>query len=579
MPKNLLPMTMADCTVNDTPTKAPQQRPNNAVHRVVGDAANPNPESARSFVPENDDKHQDFSQGSNTSLLYSDLLPSSALDISNNNNISRSSQNNSSNRSTQFNKSASASDDQLHYSLPLEGCAEEEGEAEIMEEGFSHGQQHHPHSRTKTTAVKSAGKKVLQVAVTRPWKSVKRRFTGHHQSRHTGGGYGAMGMTPTSPSAADFSSPPSSPSNSNHSRRRRIAGVRSAGGAGGGDHSLSRRSHNSHPSSRQYQPPPRLDGSDRELFWSARTAPPATSTSPTESVVAFVERALRQVALLLGAFLLGAHFSEHAGPVEKVAEYVGVAWITCAVIRWTAAWQEWRLWRRQQQLLHDEGIKVEEQMPLLFEQENDIGGIAVEVDEDDNLVVVEERDLGEILHVAQSFESGEEGKSSDDSGARVAEKEELVAVDDLLPVEPQKEELIAEELRMAEPREVESKTVVHPSLNPFYVINTTDGNRAFPNSVEDMFPLETDYFTGKMLVLIRTPDVDDDLAAKGTAGNQPAVTYFRGRQRRFDFQFQLTLKKVPKGRVYFAVELSDSVKMGMIQRAFATAALVCPFCW
>ena len=549
------------------------QRPNNAVHGDASSSANPNPEfmAARPSVPENQDQHHDLSSNS---LLYEDLLPSSALDNSNNNssnnsnnNNSRSTQyNNSNNRSTQNNKSSSAAAaDQLHYSIPLDGCAEEEqGEAETMEEGFGQHGQHHQHSRTKTTVVKSAGKKVLQVAVTRPWKSVKRRFTGHQSSRHTG--YGAMGMTPTSPSAADFSSPPSSPS-SNHSRRRRTARGPSVGGGAGGDHSPSRRSQTP---SRQYQPPPRLDGSDRELFWSARTAPAA---SPTASVVAFVERALRQVALLLVAFLLGAHYSEHAGPVKKVAEYVGVAWITCAVIRWTAAWQEGRLWRQQQQQhLHDESVKVEEQVPLLFAQENDIGGIAVEVDEDDDLVVVQERGLGEILHVAQSFETLEEGKSSDDSGVLVAEKEELVAVDKIPPVEPQRGELMAEE-----PREVESKTVVHPSLNPFYVINTTDGNRAFPNSVEDMFPLETDYFTGKMLVLIRTPDVDDDLAAKGTAGNQPAVTYFRGRQRRFDFQFQLTLKKVPKGRVYFAVELSDSVKMGMIQRAFATAALVSPF--
>jgi hypothetical protein len=89
-----------------------------------------------------------------------------------------------------------------------------------------------------------------------------------------------------------------------------------------------------------------------------------------------------------------------------------------------------------------------------------------------------------------------------------------------------------------------------------------------------MFPIDNDYFSGKMLALIRTPDVDDEYASKGTEENEKASSYFRGRQRRFDFQFEFRLKKIPKGRIYFMLEVDEPVKIGMIQRVFASAALV-----
>jgi hypothetical protein len=47
----------------------------------------------------------------------------------------------------------------------------------------------------------------------------------------------------------------------------------------------------------------------------------------------------------------------------------------------------------------------------------------------------------------------------------------------------------------------------------------------------------------------------------------------RDKQRRFEFQFQIRLKKIPTGRVYFSCELSEPVKMGIIQRAFVGAAM------
>jgi hypothetical protein len=132
---------------------------------------------------------------------------------------------------------------------------------------------------------------------------------------------------------------------------------------------------------------------------------------------------------------------------------------------------------------------------------------------------------------------------------------------------------------LAKPEE-QTQTVVHPSLKPFYVINTGSNARIFANT-SVAYPLDTDYFKGQMRILIRTPDVDDienenpnpHPTKASTDENGTAVQFFRGKQRRFEFQFRVKLKRVPTGRLYFSFELQESVKMGMIQRAFVGAAM------
>ena len=73
-----------------------------------------------------------------------------------------------------------------------------------------------------------------------------------------------------------------------------------------------------------------------------------------------------------------------------------------------------------------------------------------------------------------------------------------------------------------------------PSLSALYIVNTSTRQRAVYNDAESTLALETDYFSGKMLIFIREPN------------GGPA--YFYGKQRRFEFQFQVVLKKVP-GRI------------------------------
>lgn len=92
--------------------------------------------------------------------------------------------------------------------------------------------------------------------------------------------------------------------------------------------------------------------------------------------------------------------------------------------------------------------------------------------------------------------------------------------------------------------------------------------RVYPNNVA--VDVDTELFTGKMLLMFRTPDVDDP--DKQPSDNQ-VMNFFKGKQRRFEFQWQFKLKKVPQGEVCFCAELGEPIEMGIIQRALTSTAL------
>lgn len=106
----------------------------------------------------------------------------------------------------------------------------------------------------------------------------------------------------------------------------------------------------------------------------------------------------------------------------------------------------------------------------------------------------------------------------------------------------------------------------HPHLENLYVICQRE--RVFPNALVD---IDTEFFSGKMLLMFRTPDADE---SNLSTTNDPVENYFRGKQRRFEFQWQLRLKKLVPGDVFMGVEVDEPIQMGMIQRALANAALV-----
>lgn len=89
--------------------------------------------------------------------------------------------------------------------------------------------------------------------------------------------------------------------------------------------------------------------------------------------------------------------------------------------------------------------------------------------------------------------------------------------------------------------------------------------RVIPNCTA--VDIDTELFLGKMLLMFRTPEADE------ISSENPIASYFKGKQRRFEFQWQFKLKKVPEGDMFFCAELDEPVQMGMIQRALTSTAL------
>ena len=249
-------------------------------------------------------------------------------------------------------------------------------------------------------------------------------------------------------------------------------------------------------------------------------------------VVSWAEATLRFVVVMGLCFLAGVYFSDWVRVASKVTEYAAVAWATCLVLLLASA------------------LVQRKTAPALAE---------LQTEEEDDLAV---RNMEEQRPLLSATSSG-----------RFDEDLEAFAVPNL------EGEL---QQRRLQPGcsflEDETKTpqgqpaCVHPSLEPYFVIDVSNGKRVFPNTTRQTHSIDSDYFHGQMMVLIRTPDVDDP-AVPGAAPNAAAAAYLSPKQRRFEFQFQIRLKKVPTGRVYFACELNESVKMGLIQRAFVSAAM------
>jgi hypothetical protein len=143
---------------------------------------------------------------------------------------------------------------------------------------------------------------------------------------------------------------------------------------------------------------------------------------------------------------------------------------------------------------------------------------------------------------------------------------------------------------------VEGHEGQHPALYSLCVMDCRSERRIVPNANEP-FVLDNECFTGTVMLLIRTPDADQPLhshlphihlpsihrRASGTEnfdGNfalgeqqQRVSQYFRGKKRRFEFQFQIKLKKVPTGALFLGCELERSVKVGGLTKTLVNLLL------
>lgn len=245
-----------------------------------------------------------------------------------------------------------------------------------------------------------------------------------------------------------------------------------------------------------------------------------------------MEQVMRTLLLLSVAYIVGAKEPGWVDIVARVSEYVLTAWITCVLILILAFFQ-----RKFPQWVP--GFRGSEQDALILEANTE-----------------------RPLRSAQSASLLKPKMVPIPSSISTSSREMLF---------PEPDEVVKLQ-DIPSPRAPDTP-LSHPSLSKLYVVDTNTNERIYCNT-EVPTHISTEWFEMDTMILIRTPDVDDPSAEQGLPCNSNFVDYLRDKQRRFEFQFQMKLKKVPQGKsVYFSCELDEPIKMGMIQRAFVGAAM------
>jgi len=112
-------------------------------------------------------------------------------------------------------------------------------------------------------------------------------------------------------------------------------------------------------------------------------------------------------------------------------------------------------------------------------------------------------------------------------------------------------------------------------LDNLLIVNSLTAERYYANS--DPVPFDTDLFSGLFLILVRTPDSDEtptnDGINDGGGGSNKSDDHFAGKNRRFEIQLQIKMKKVVDGQIFMGCELRDQLQLGMIQNAFVKTTL------
>jgi Protein of unknown function (DUF1769)/Protein of unknown function, DUF547 len=230
--------------------------------------------------------------------------------------------------------------------------------------------------------------------------------------------------------------------------------------------------------------------------------------SASHIIIASFEMALRLVVLLAALFWLGTMLPGQTSRAARIVEYAVVAWGTIVALRLVMIYQTQPKSCCRRVLLYRSGGGA-----INNQQETSLFDTAISDDEENPLLL----DIGEEddIEILDRDETGGPGQED-------------------------------------------------PSLAALYIVDTASRIRAVFNDQHTTLALETDYFTGQMLIYIRAP-----------AGGGP--TYFYGKQRRFEFQYQVVLKKVPEGIVYFGCSLpQQQLKLNLMQRTLVNAAMA--FC-
>jgi hypothetical protein len=305
--------------------------------------------------------------------------------------------------------------------------------------------------------------------------------------------------------------------------------------------------------------------SNRSLVQESAAAVAATKNAdwPVHSM----ESLTRQVVLVCVAYMMGAKYPEVLHYVVRITEFAVTAWITCVAILCLSFLQ-----RRFPQIV----LSERDRYNLIL-----AGGTIV--DEHDLVPRANSSEtaplLRHCLQTGQNHCQSNQAKSSAYFSSAPLRGEEKLEKEHLVPLSdesPSGERAATQEEMLAASQATDNlflTNLEHPTLAPFYVIDAYLGERVFCNSATPHH-ISNEWFEMDLLCLIRTRDADDSSAVSGTPANDRISNYMRSKARRFEFQFRVKLKKRPVGKqVYFACELDEPIKMGIVTRAFVGAAM------
>lgn len=274
-----------------------------------------------------------------------------------------------------------------------------------------------------------------------------------------------------------------------------------------------------------------------------------------DNSVYLLERGLRQILIGCGMFLAGTRYLGGATVAYRILELSLVAWGTCLFIMIMTWFQRGHNNQQQQQQQYLRPMTAS--TPLINNTTRTANSMAthlsepLEDDTDTERSPLRKKRMYDAAIVSQSNLFRDISKLTESEGDTVDDNNQY--------------KYLPQAMNTTEQPTTATMQSLHPHLTNLYII--CDQERILPNVLVD---IDTDFFVGKMLLMFRTPEVDEPMVS---SSEDPVVTYFRGKQRRFEFQWQLRLKKLPPGDVFLGAEIDEPVQMGMIQRALANAAL------
>lgn len=267
-------------------------------------------------------------------------------------------------------------------------------------------------------------------------------------------------------------------------------------------------------------------------------------TTAKYNSVHIVEKVLRQIVLCSTMFIAGTIFSLHAKVAYHILELSVCAWGTCLLVtllNWAQNRKEAENYLQQE----DEIMTIE---PTRLERLGSRSG---------------SRSAGGTIQRGGNKKRSRQVELLVDQPPT---KPQPAFAETIVPpvLEPSSTDILPNKQSQDIVQQAKQQHRQHPHLKNLYVM-MTGNERIFPNGIET--EIDNDLFYGKMLLMFRTPEADDPSSSSAKS------SYFNGKQRRFEFQWQIRLKKLPEGEVFLAAEIEEQIQMGMIQRAVVGAAL------